>query len=146
VDLGSEMEGEDFCLGGQPFGGIARAARGIPISRVLTLGLGSMVLTGFPRLKPYGHLYVVDVEAGSKAASLSHIITLVWKSWASFKVRVFSWQLLLDRIHTRMNLLRRGVMRDQEVSLCVFCGVEVETVSRLFVTCGVGSRVWYEIF
>jgi len=37
-------------------------------------------------------------------------------------------------------------MRDQEVSLCVFCGVEVETVSRLFVTCGVESRVWYEIF
>jgi len=61
---------------------------------------------------------------GSKAANLSHILALVWKSWAPSKVCVFLWKLLLDRIPTRMNLLRHGVLRDQEASLCVFCGVE----------------------
>jgi hypothetical protein len=33
----------------------------------------------------------------------------VWKSWAPSKVIVFSWQLLLDRIPSRSNLIRRGV-------------------------------------
>jgi len=94
----------------------------------------------------YGHLSDVHLGAGSRAASLSHILALVWKSWASSKVLVFSWQLLLDRIPTMMNLLRRGVLRDQEASLCVFCGVEAEIVSHLFVTCWVALRVWYDIF
>ena len=61
-------------------------------------------------------------------------------------MRVFSWQLILDRIPTRMILLRLGVLRDQEASLCIFCDVESESVTHLFVTCGVASRVWYDIF
>lgn len=75
-------------------------------------------------------------------AILSYILTLVWKSQAPSNVRVFSWKLLLDRIPIRTNLLRRSVLRDQEASLCVFCGVEAKTVSHLFVNCG----VQYEIF
>ena len=45
-----------------------------------------------------------------------------------------------------MNLLRRGVLRDQVASLCIFCNVESESVTHLFVTCGVASRVLYDIF
>ncbi|MCH92094.1 hypothetical protein A2U01_0013027 [Trifolium medium] len=34
------------------------------------------------------------------------ILAKVWKSWAPLKVMVFSWQLLQDRISTRVNLFR----------------------------------------
>jgi len=44
-----------------------------------------------------------------------------------------------------MNLLSRSVLRDQEASFCAFCGVEVKTISHLFVTCGVALRVWDKI-
>jgi len=38
------------------------------------------------------------------------------------------------------------VLSDQDDSLCVFCGLEAETVSHIFVTCEVVSRVCYKIF
>jgi hypothetical protein len=54
----------------------------------------------------YNQFSDIHLGAGSRATSFSHILALVWKSWAPSKVHVFSWQLLLDRIPTRMNLLR----------------------------------------
>jgi len=94
----------------------------------------------------YEHLSDVHIGVGKRGAGLSHILASVCNSWAPSKVRVFSWKLLLNRIPTRMNLLIGGVLRDQGASLCVFCGVEAKTVSHLFVTCQVASRVWYDIF
>ncbi|MCI34461.1 hypothetical protein A2U01_0055681, partial [Trifolium medium] len=41
-------------------------------------------------------------------------IANVWVSWAPSKVFVFSWQALLGRLPTRLNLARRGVIRGGE--------------------------------
>ncbi|GAU18667.1 hypothetical protein TSUD_125000 [Trifolium subterraneum] len=74
------------------------------------------------------------------------LLARVWKSWAPSKVIVFSWQLLLDRVPTRQNLLRRRVIRDPSGALCAFCGASVEAIDHLFITCGSISLVWYSIF
>jgi len=59
--------------------------------------------------------------------------TRVWKSGAPSKVVVFSWQLILDRIPTRINLSLRGVPLPVGVSsalhrrsrrfTCFFCAL-----------------------
>ncbi|MCI60666.1 cytochrome P450, partial [Trifolium medium] len=58
---------------------------------------------------------------------------------------VFSLQLLQDRIPTRVNLFRRGVLPDPGGTICVFCGVYGECSAHLFVTCAILSYVWYSI-
>lgn len=69
------------------------------------------------------HLSNVNLAEHNIAAGLSHIMALAWNSWALCKVHVFSWQLLLDKIATRMNILSHCVLRDQDASLCaLWCG------------------------
>jgi hypothetical protein len=46
---------------------------------------------------------------GAPKGDTLQAVSRVWKSLAPSKVAVFSWQLLLDRIPTRINLVRRGI-------------------------------------
>ncbi|GAU31138.1 hypothetical protein TSUD_212450 [Trifolium subterraneum] len=73
------------------------------------------------------------------------ILATVWDSWATSKVIVFSWQLLQDRVPTKQNLQRRGVMVGAINTLCVFCGAVEESVDHLFVSCDQISPVWYRV-
>jgi len=69
----------------------------------------------------------------------------LWKSKAPSKVLAFSWTLLLDRIPTKVNLMRRHLLAVDDSKRCVFCGLEDETVVHLFLQCRVTSRVWLEV-
>jgi len=59
----------------------------------------------------------------------------VWKSPALSKVVVFSWQLLLDHIPTKVNLVRRTILPADASDRCVFCDQAGETSSHLFLHC-----------
>jgi hypothetical protein len=45
----------------------------------------------------------------------------LWKCGEPSKVCVFSWKLQLDRIPTKVNLWKRGVIEFQHIN-CVLCG------------------------
>ena len=69
----------------------------------------------------------------------------VWKSWAPSKVVVFSWQLILDKIPSRLNLVRRGVPLPESGLGCIFCDESSESSVHLFVSCPSTSPVWYQV-
>ncbi|GAU32685.1 hypothetical protein TSUD_145590 [Trifolium subterraneum] len=73
------------------------------------------------------------------------LLPKVWKTWAPSNVAVFSWQLLQDRLPTRQNLWKRGVIGDVSASTCVLCGLEPETADHLFGSCNQISQIWYGI-
>ncbi|KAK2405812.1 hypothetical protein QL285_041620 [Trifolium repens] len=74
------------------------------------------------------------------------IFSKIWESSAPSKLVVFSWQLFHNRLPTKDNLLRRGVL-DQDVSgNCVWCDSSPESAKHLFAHCWFVHRVWYEIF
>jgi hypothetical protein len=75
---------------------------------------------------------------------LSFAFKFIWKSGVPSKVCAFSWQLLLERVPTRDNLHRRGVI-NMENSVCPLCLHEVETARHLFLHCRVASGIWYNI-
>ena len=59
---------------------------------------------------------------------------LIWHKKVPLKVSIFAWRLLRDRLPTKNNLLRRGVV-DAEAVMCVTgCGLE-ESVPHLFIHC-----------
>ena len=57
----------------------------------------------------YSNLIKGLPASGIHAGVVLQAVSRVWTSWAPSKVVVFSWQLLLDRIPTRSNLIRWGV-------------------------------------
>jgi len=60
-------------------------------------------------------------------------------------VIVFSWQLLLDRLPNRSNLIRRGVPLPERDLGCVSYPVPSESAVHLFITCPVVLPVWYQV-
>jgi len=61
------------------------------------------------------------------------------------KVIVFSWKLLLDRLPTRSNLVRRGVPLPERDLGCVSCAVPSESAVHLFIVCPAVLPVWYQV-
>lgn len=71
----------------------------------------------------YSSLIKDSSAISSPHGDIMRAIARVWKSWAPFKVVVFSWQLILDKIPTRCNLQRCGVPLSVRDLGCVFSGV-----------------------
>lgn len=72
----------------------------------------------FSMTSPYQVLH--DLRHGSDPSLVKDFpsLSLIWDSWAPFKVVVFSWQLLLDRFLPRDNLFNRRIIVDPYVTSC----------------------------
>jgi mannosylglycoprotein endo-beta-mannosidase len=70
----------------------------------------------------------------------------IWESPAPSKVVAFSWQLFHNRIPSRVNLFRRGVLNLAAEVNCVWCVHYPESANHLFLHCNLAHRVWYEVF
>ncbi|XP_024636569.1 uncharacterized protein [Medicago truncatula] len=86
-------------------------------------------------------LMVMGIPQGEVLKAVSR----VWKSWAPSKVIVFSWQLLLDMIPSRSNLIRWGISLPEGGVGCVFCDVLSESSAHLFLSCPSFFTVWYQV-
>jgi hypothetical protein len=67
------------------------------------------------------------------------LLPKVWKTWAPSKVA------LQNRLSTRLNLRRRGVIMDDGAAMCPLCGLGSESAGHLFISCNKISHVWYTI-
>jgi hypothetical protein len=65
---------------------------------------------------------------------------------SDLELKVFSWQLLLNRLPTKDNLLFRGVLPQASNGSCVWCDYSPESANHLFLFCKAAHVVWYEIF
>jgi hypothetical protein len=94
----------------------------------------------------YEAIMVLRVDSLNLSPYDLKIFSSIWESPAPSKVVVFSWQLLHDRLPTKVNPARRGVLgREVEVK-CVWCNHDPEATNHLFLHCKVAHRVWIEIF
>jgi hypothetical protein len=76
------------------------------------------------------------------SGDVGRLVKKVWESFAPMKVIIFSWQLMLQRLPTRANLLRRGVIRSPSHAQCVWCGIDLESEDHLFSKCCIAVEVW----
>ncbi|GJY40357.1 RNA-directed DNA polymerase, eukaryota, reverse transcriptase zinc-binding domain protein [Tanacetum coccineum] len=63
-----------------------------------------------------------------------------WCKIIPWKVNIFMWRLLLDRLPHRLNLLSRGL--DIDSILCPVCSEHVESNSHAFFSCSAASNIW----
>jgi len=93
----------------------------------------------------YSHLVQGLPGVGVRSELTLEAVSQVWKSCVPSKVVVFSWQLILDRIPTRRNLLGRGVHLPVGGLGCVFCEASSESSLHLFISCSFILPVWYQV-
>ncbi|CAJ2666063.1 unnamed protein product [Trifolium pratense] len=70
------------------------------------------------------------------------VFSNIWKSDALSKVVAFAWQLMLNRIPTKVNLTLRGIGNDM---VCSFYNVTAENTLHMFLHCGTSAKIWYEL-
>ncbi|XP_058774903.1 uncharacterized protein LOC131649172 [Vicia villosa] len=64
---------------------------------------------------------------------------------APSKVQVLAWRMVLDRMPTRSQLKRRGILHDEADCRCVFCLDHMEDSTHLFVECPVLEKIWEKV-
>ncbi|XP_058733994.1 uncharacterized protein LOC131605683 [Vicia villosa] len=70
----------------------------------------------------------------------------LWKFKVPSRILCFGWRFLLNRIPTRDQLVRRGVLVGGSDSVCALCSKEEETLSHLFFLCNISIRIWRRVF
>ncbi|GKV23716.1 hypothetical protein SLEP1_g33415 [Rubroshorea leprosula] len=75
-------------------------------------------------------------------ANGSTTFTRVWNPILPSKISTFNWQLLQDRIPTKMNLLRRRVIKDMGESRCGICNEREEDSTHMFLKCKMAQWLW----
>ncbi|XP_068486340.1 uncharacterized protein [Phaseolus vulgaris] len=76
-------------------------------------------------------------------ASKESVFSLLWQAKAMPKVLTTAWRILIDRIPSRVNLLRRGVPVTS--TLCALCNRLDESSQHLFLECVVAQQVWSRV-
>jgi len=76
-----------------------------------------------------------DFEANS-----SLIFCKLWRCKAVPSAVLIAWRLMENKLATRVNLSRRGVLVDS--LMCSLCGKEEETCRHLFFDCSFARQVW----
>ncbi|GKV33858.1 hypothetical protein SLEP1_g42308 [Rubroshorea leprosula] len=66
----------------------------------------------------------------------------VWNPILPNKITAFNWQVLLNRIPTKLNLLKRGCAKGWEDSKCVMCEAEEEDSDHLLLKCSLVKWLW----
>ncbi|GKV00746.1 hypothetical protein SLEP1_g13385 [Rubroshorea leprosula] len=68
----------------------------------------------------------------------------IWSRLIPTKVSAFTWQALQDRLPTKINLFRRGIITDPNQVLCGLCGESTKDSNHLFIHCRVTCSVWHK--
>ncbi|XP_027337183.1 uncharacterized protein LOC113850857 [Abrus precatorius] len=66
----------------------------------------------------------------------------MWKALVPKKASVFSWQLLLQTLPIRKELVNRGMLLINES--CALCNHDDEEMKHLFLHCSISSSIWWE--
>lgn len=79
---------------------------------------------------------------GSGSEIVDSIYQQIWNSKAPSNVCGFIWRVMLERIATKVNLLRRKVIHSDSEALCPLCSQELETADHVLLVCPFANRVW----
>ena len=80
-----------------------------------------------------------DQGTSSERSHLRLFWKRIWDLPLPHKVRHFAWRACRDILPTKVNLMRRNVVKDQ---FCDECKMECETTGHLFWTCPRAREVW----
>lgn len=77
--------------------------------------------------------------------SILNVLAQVWRTKIPNNVHIFSWRFILNRLPTRDQLARRGILTGSHDILCSFYFDVVEDNFHVFVGCSVSNKVWCKL-
>ncbi|PWA72406.1 RNA-directed DNA polymerase, eukaryota, Reverse transcriptase zinc-binding domain protein [Artemisia annua] len=91
-----------------------------------------------------GEFMFKDVRNLLDEAVLPHDVDPTrWVKYIPIKINIFAWKVSLDRIPSKINLLKRGV--SMEYNLCSVCHEDIEDTSHIIFKCEMASNIHQKI-
>jgi len=81
--------------------------------------------------------YLISTKSNANSDNSNN----VWLKVVPLKISLFAWRLLLNRIPTKDNLIKRGAINNNDFLCLGECGVN-EDRDYLFVKCDFLGRLW----
>ncbi|GKU86994.1 hypothetical protein SLEP1_g1457 [Rubroshorea leprosula] len=83
--------------------------------------------------------------SGNNISNTTQTHVRVWNNLIPTKICAFGWQVLQDKIPTKLNLYKRGIILDVNQAMCSLCGglcgANIEDANHLFIHCSVAYLV-----
>lgn len=92
----------------------------------------------------YDRLAELDINA-REMESEKKVYGRLWKCWAPRRMTVIAWKILKQRIATRDNLNRRGLLSMEDDVSCPFCKQAPESSMHILFECSSSAALWSEI-
>ncbi|KAL8478208.1 hypothetical protein ACS0TY_030195 [Phlomoides rotata] len=71
---------------------------------------------------------------------------LLWNSLATRREQAIGWKILHQKMPTKAELRKRGIIPEQNEITCSICGKEEEMEPHLFFTCSFAYSIWLGIY
>ncbi|XP_058751979.1 uncharacterized protein LOC131625099 [Vicia villosa] len=69
-------------------------------------------------------------------------LMMVWETNIPSKIKVFGWRVLLNRLPSRDQLVKRKIIQNDEEKVCVLCAAKDEDLEHLLFNCSFSQKVW----
>ncbi|XP_058734089.1 uncharacterized protein LOC131605797 [Vicia villosa] len=87
-----------------------------------------------------------DSKESYLPAALLKPINKLWEIKVPPSLLMFGWRFLLNRIATKEQLFKRGILTDHRDLCCVFCVTEIESLPHLFRSCTYLTNIWKKVY
>jgi len=83
---------------------------------------------------------------GNQPHQQQHLFNKIWSNLVPPKVAALCWRICLDRVPTKLNLVKRKCLPVGTSSNCVFCNCQTESTQHLFFACDFVYARWVECY
>lgn len=91
-------------------------------------------------------MYIALSKRVDKEEEVDPLLKKLWCKGVPSKVSSFLWKAIRDRVPTKNNLLRRGIVVDDRDKICTFCFHPLEDIGHLLCSCSFSYDVWRKCF
>ncbi|GLT48447.1 hypothetical protein SLA2020_220710 [Shorea laevis] len=67
---------------------------------------------------------------------------LIWDNNLPMKISAFAWKALQNKIPTKENLQKRGMIEENIETKCIFCGEQTESSTHILFSCPITWKLW----
>ncbi|KAL8459447.1 hypothetical protein ACS0TY_036799 [Phlomoides rotata] len=89
---------------------------------------------------------LMENAVGSDDDDKNQAYELLWRSATTRRTQAIVWKVLRQRMPTREDLRRRGIIQGNGDTTCVLCGEEEENLNHLFFECKFANNIWWNIY
>ncbi|XP_058725465.1 uncharacterized protein LOC131596740 [Vicia villosa] len=102
--------------------------------------------SGFTVSNAYDTILLLDLPHPPLENSLSSIFSCLWKTKVPSRIHLFGWRLIWNRLPTKAELAKRGILVEAQLLKCPLCNRVDEDLDHLFLHCHYTRTWWTELY